>query len=197
MSIRAGFCRRRCTSSCRLGIGRISCAARCGMSSTSRLYSTRTPRSAATRPTSRHDGGASALRLSSRPVLVPTSGAHRRRSAPPRPRWRRKPPIRPIRPNRTTRAGRVHPPACAGKAGPCAVRMAVRRIGHSTGTDDLMSSFARNKQKPRACVRSASSGVRARSASEPARVAATSSPSARCTRPPPPPRRPSRRSSPR
>ena len=44
----------------------------------------------------------------------PTSSAAWRRSGPPRPRWRRR---QPIRPTRRTRAGRAHRRACAGRAG--------------------------------------------------------------------------------
>ena len=49
-------------------------------------------------------------------------------SAPPRPHWKRRRLTHPIR---RTRAGRAPRQACAGRAGHCAVRMAVRPTGHS------------------------------------------------------------------
>jgi transposase len=62
------------------------------------------------------------------PAWMLTSSGGWRRSAPPRPRWKRKLLTRPIR---KTRAGRVPHRACAGRVGPCGARTAAHLIARS------------------------------------------------------------------
>jgi transposase len=62
------------------------------------------------------------------PAGWPTSSAALRRSGPPRPLWKQKPPTRPTR---MTRADLEPPRACAGRVEPCGERTAVRLTGRN------------------------------------------------------------------